>query len=168
MACLLQKRARMTYTKHRLAKLGMVLMVAGLAFSAGTAGANELPLHLRNGRRVRIQLGAHHDIGNQLAWRDGWRLELGDVRATKAHLVDVTPHASLGDWEVPIVNGTLRLDPERFLPDHAYRVTIYSGTETRSTLVYLAPPPRRSVTRLDMSGHEDADEGIAPVPKGRI
>ena len=97
----------------------------------------------------------------------GWRLELSvPTESGTAELVDVSSGTK---WVVDLTNGAFTLDNERFLPAHAYRVSIKTKGSTAESLIYLYPPRYTKQQLVFESDSDDATAApLASVPKGAL
>jgi len=126
------------------------------------------PLHSKNGEAINVRVAGKRARGIGLrAQSSGWRLELGGGARASASLFDVTDGVSPTKWVVPVVDGALALDAERFVAGHAYRVELRGGD---ATIIYLYPPKQSRASHVDLSDDESpaSDDGIAITPKSAL
>jgi hypothetical protein len=113
-----------------------------------------------------VVLGDKRERGIGLRPAHGeWKLELGRADGEIAQIVD-TAHPAM-KWQVAIADGALRLDAQRFVADHAYRVELRHGDKlVGAALVYLYPPKvaNRSEVVFDGDDAGGSDE-LTTVPK---
>jgi hypothetical protein len=122
-----------------------ILMTTILMMMCRAATAERSP-EIRDGSPVRVVLGARRLPGTGLrACADGWSLTLAHVAVGAfAELTDVTPGEPFSQLLVPIADGALRLDGQRFRATHIYRLQIVGDSTLRgSALVYLYPKRAR-------------------------
>jgi hypothetical protein len=130
----------------RLVSLGFVALF--LTVAAGPAAAS--PLRVRNGSSVRVAVHGKREAGVGLrAQKGGWKLDFGASADEVADVIDVTDGANSARWTVEVAGGALFFDTDRFIPGHAYRVSVRKGTEAvGSALVYLYPPAAAAKSRV--------------------
>jgi hypothetical protein len=143
--------------------------LALVAFIGGAAAAS--PLKIRNGSTVRVALHGKREAGVGLKKKgNAWRVELAVGAGETVELVDVTDGTPSAKWEVQPTDGALVLDEERFVPGHAYRLTLKKGLDALgSTLVYLYPPTMTGKSKVtfddeDTSGGGADDLAIVKKP----
>jgi hypothetical protein len=135
----------------------------------GTAAA--APLKIKGGSPVRVAVHGKREVGIGLkAQKSGWRLDVAATPDVVAEVVDVTDGASGSKWTVDVRDGALLLDNERFIPGHAYRVTVRKGLDAvGSALVYLYPPVSSARSRVtfedDSAGGLGMDGEIGVMKK---
>jgi hypothetical protein len=120
-----------------------------------------------SGTSVRVLVGGRHETGIGLrATGAEWRLRVRGAAGTAA-IQDVT-EGFVSKWVLPTTREELVFDQARFIPGHAYRVTLGN----QSLLVYLYPPKVARKQRVDFVDGETrgqvTEDGIAIAPKGTL
>jgi hypothetical protein len=133
--------------------LGLGLFMA----VGGTAEAS--PLRIKGGSPVRVSMHGKRETGIGLkAQKSGWRVDVSASTPDEvADVIDITDGSAGTKWMVEVRDGALLLDNERFIPGHAYRVTIRKGMDPlASALVYLYPPVSSARSRVSFDDDSNA------------
>lgn len=120
----------------------------------------------KNGESVRLLLGDKRERGFGVRPARGeWKLDLGHTDADLAEIVDVTAQVAM-KWQVAVVDGTVRLEADRFVADHAYRVELRRGPKTLGqALIYLYPAKLAARQQLKFDDDDSGSDELTTVPK---
>ncbi len=144
-------------------QLTMALLLLSTA-----AQASPTRLSAKGGESVRVQVGSQHEpgFGVRPSRDNHWRLSFDRTDADSAEVVDVTRGALGAKWEVPMAEGALRLDADRFIAGHAYRVELRRGQRTLGgALVYLYAGRPETRQQIQFNEEDVAEREMATLPK---